>query len=66
MTLGHFLVYMRESAGLTLCASAEKIGLSKSHLWAIENDQSIPTLTAAKKICKVYKCSLNQMGSYLE
>lgn len=66
MTLGNYLVSLRERARLTLCAAAKKIGLSKSYLWTVEHDQNIPTLTVAKKIGKVYKCSLNQMGAYLE
>ena len=65
MTLGNYLVSLRECAGLSLCAAAIKTGLSKSYLWTVEHDRNVPTLTTAMKICKVYKCSLNQMGAYL-
>lgn len=66
MSLGNYLVSLRECAALSLCAAAEKTGLSKSYLWDVEHDKCVPTLTVAKKIGKVYKCSLNQMGAYLK
>lgn len=66
MTLGDYL------RGLRLCQNemslkkmAEKIGCSKSYLWDVENDKTIPTLAKAALMAKHYKTSLNQMGRYL-
>lgn len=66
MTLGEYL------RGLRLCQNemslermAEKVGCSKSYLWDVENDKTVPTLTKAAIMAKHYKTSLNQMGRYL-
>jgi transcriptional regulator with XRE-family HTH domain len=50
---------------MSLDKMAERIGCSKSYLWDVENDKTMPTLAKAAEMAKAYKTSLNQMGRYL-
>lgn len=66
MTFGEYLRGLRLCQGeMSLEQMAKKIGCSKSYLWDVENDRTIPTLAKAAVMAKAYKTSLNQMGRYL-
>ena len=66
LTLGEYL------RGLRLCQNemslgkmAEKIGCTKSYLWDVESNKTMPSLAKAALIAKHYKTSLNMMVKYL-
>lgn len=65
-TLGSYLRSLRLCQHkMSLEKMAEKCGTSKSYLWELENDRSMPTLSKSKAIAKAYKTSLNLMGKYV-
>lgn len=64
--LGEYLYGLRKcQTKVSLERMAERVGCSKSYLWDVENNRSMPTLAMAVKIAKEYKTSLNQMGKHV-
>ena len=47
----------RINAGLTLIKAAEQIGISRNTLMTYEHKKTSPPVKTLEKICKVYKCS---------
>lgn len=47
----------RINAGLTLIKAAEQIGISRNTLMNYEHKKTSPPVKTLEKICKVYKCS---------
>lgn len=47
----------RINAGLTLIKAAEQIGISRNTLMNYEHKRTSPPVKTLEKICKVYKCS---------
>lgn len=63
-TLGGALRGRRKMLEMTLEKAAEKIGTSKSYLWELEHDESMPSLALAAKIARVYGLPLDALGDY--
>ena len=69
MTLGQHLREKRRAMRvgpwklkLSIERKATLVPCSKSYLWAVENDETIPTLSMAVLIAKQYKTTLNKMA----
>ena len=61
-SLGENLYCARQNAGYSLDVAADKIGISKSQLWELENNkQDNPTLKTVKKIMECYGLSVNDL-----
>ncbi|MCG7985081.1 MAG: helix-turn-helix domain-containing protein [Candidatus Thiodiazotropha lotti] len=61
-TLGDALTECRNNIGLTLDKAATLAGISKSHLWAIENGETEPSLWIAARIADVYGIDLKAIA----
>lgn len=51
----------RINSGLTLAKAAEQIGISRNTLSNYENKRTSPSVKTLEKICKIYKCSQNDI-----
>lgn len=61
-SLGENLYCVRMSAGYSLDEAAEKMDMSKSQLWELENNkQDNPTLKTIKKIMGCYGLSISDL-----
>lgn len=71
MTLGTHLREKRKAIKLqfgkrlSIENMAELVPCSKSYLWAVEKDQTIPTLLLAKCIARAYKTTVAAMAREL-
>jgi transcriptional regulator with XRE-family HTH domain len=66
MTLGEYLRGLRLSQNeMSLGKMAEKIGCTKSYLWDVEHDKTMPSLAKAALIAHHYKTNLKLMTGYL-
>ena len=66
MTLGEYLRQLRLSQNkVSLEKMAEKIGCTKSYLWDVESNNTMPSFVKAVLIAKHYKTSLTMMSKYL-
>lgn len=61
MTIGATLRNARKRAGLNLREASYRIGMSKSHLSVIENDDSVPGLLIAARLAALYGISLDAL-----
>lgn len=60
--LGNFLKECREKTGLTLLLAARKIGVSRQHLWELENNKTDnPTLNVLLAIFITYRITPQQL-----
>lgn len=65
-TLGAYLKSLRKAMWkVSLEDMAERVGTSKSYMWEVERDRSMPTLSKAKAIAKAYGTTLNKMGAFV-
>lgn len=53
-----YLKVMRESRGLSMSELAELAGVSRTHIWQIENGKSSPTVEWLRKIASALGCAL--------
>lgn len=58
MTFPKKLRHLREKANLSMAQLAEKAGLSRAMIHALEADKRKPSLETAKAICKALGVSL--------
>jgi len=52
----------REAKQETLEEASKEIGMAKSHLWALENGNTIPRLPMVQKILKYYGLSFDEIA----
>lgn len=52
----------REAKQETLEEASKGIGMAKSHLWALENGNTIPRLQMVQKILKYYGLSFDEIA----
>lgn len=64
-TFGQALRALRKAAKLSLDKAARDIGCSKSHLWALEQDQSEPSLRLAAELADAYGVPLATLAACL-
>lgn len=63
MSLGAKLIELRQRAGLSLQEAADKLGISKTHLWSLEKGQSEnPSLELLTKLANLYKVSIDYLA----
>ena len=65
-TLGEHVREAREKARLTQAELAEKAGISRSYLAAVEGNKYNPSLKTLMAIAKVCKVDLNFLAGMLE
>ncbi len=66
LKLGEYLRFLRlHQNKISLEKMAEKIGCTKSYLWDVESNKTMPSLAKAVLIAKHYKTTLNLMVKYL-
>lgn len=53
-SIGRFFYRLRMARGWSLEALAEKSGLAKSYLWAIERDKYSPTIDRLDQLCQAF------------
>lgn len=61
LTIGCALKRARKSAGISLSSAARETGMSKSHLFGIEGDESVPGLLIAARLGRLYGISLDSL-----
>ena len=59
LTFQAWLTFEREQRGLSMSELAEKAGVSRTHIWQVENGESSPTVDWLRKIAKAYDCHVN-------
>lgn len=64
-TFGQAIRVLRKQQKLSLEAAAKSIGCSKSYLWALEHDESEPSLRMASEIAKQYGAALATLAACL-
>ena len=62
MTLGKYISERRDQKGLSLDRAADLIGCSKSYLWELEHDKSMPSLEIAAAIAFTLKGDIECMA----
>lgn len=62
MSLGTFIRDSRQENGLTLEQLANFVGTSKSYIFELEKDKSMPSLLIAARIAQALDVSLQAMG----
>jgi DNA-binding XRE family transcriptional regulator len=61
-TLGEAFKECREKSGMSLSKAADRAGISKSHLWAIEKNETEPSLWIAYSVVRLYGVDLNALA----
>lgn len=64
-TLGQSIRALRKQQKLSLESAALAIGCSKSYLWALEHDDSEPSLRMAREIASQYGAPLAMLAACL-
>lgn len=59
MTFPQKLRQLREATGLSMAQLADKAGLSRQMIHALESGVRKPSLETAKALCKVFQISLS-------
>lgn len=62
-SLGEALRVLRAQTGMTLEAAGKATDTSKSYIWELENDRSVPGLDLAARIARVYGVPLELLGA---
>ena len=63
MKLSKTLVRIREQKGLNVAEAARKIGIGRSLLWSLENEDISPRVSTIKKIADAYGMSVDRLIS---
>ena len=58
-SLGDALTYGRKNCNMSISRAADRAGISKSHLWALEKNESEPSLVIAAILARLYGLDLN-------
>ena len=61
-TLGEALAECRKNCSMSLDRAADRAGISKSHLWAIEKDKTEPSLRIAGALARLYGVDLRALA----
>lgn len=61
-TLGDALIEGRKNCNMSLDVAANLAGISKSHLWSIEKNQTEPSLWIASSIANIYGLDLRAIA----
>ena len=66
MTLGERIREIRQSQGLTLQAVADRVGTSRSYVWAIEMDNDLNVgFRKMVNVAKALDVSLDELGEFV-
>jgi len=61
-TLGEAFAECRKNSGMSLDKAADRAGISKSHLWAIEQNKTEPSLWIAGAVARLYGVDLRTLA----
>lgn len=62
MSLGGALLKARKAACMTLQEAADRANTSKSYVWAIENNRSIPSFGLVVRLANAYYVSVEELA----